>query len=157
MYDPRADREAAAGRAVRRQRTTLGLLAFVLLFAVLSLIVTPHLWAVTAIGAVLLGTYLWFLRKQVRMEQRLRARRIERLRRARLGVESRHDVELSVVPQRLRRPGSVVLEVDDEDPVFDHLESPRTAAAQERELGGRERDRAQRTERVSQAASRRAV
>lgn len=157
VYDPRADREAAAGRAVRRQRTTLGLLAFVLLFAVLSLIVTPHLWAVTAIGAVLLGTYLWFLRKQVRMEQRLRARRIERLRRARLGVESRHDVELSVVPQRLRRPGSVVLEVDDEDPVFDHLESPRTAVAQEREFGGREGDRAQRSERVSRAASRRAV
>ena len=157
VYDPRADREAAAGRAVRRQRTTLGLLAFVILFAVLSLIVTPHLWAVTAIGAVLLGTYLWFLRKQVRMEQRLRARRIERLRRARLGVESRHDVELSVVPQRLRRPGSVVLEVDDEDPIFDHLESSRAAVAQERELGGRERARAQRSEREPRAASRRAV
>lgn len=157
VYDPRADREAAAGRAVRRQRTTLGLLAFVILFAVLSLIVTPHLWAVTAIGAVLLGTYLWFLRKQVRMEQRLRARRIERLRRARLGVESRHDVELSVVPQRLRRPGSVVLEVDDEDPIFDHLESSRAAVAQERELGGRERARAQRSEREPRTASRRAV
>lgn len=157
VYDPRADREAAAGRAVRRQRTTLGLLAFVLLFAVLSLIVAPHLWAVTAIGAVLLGTYLWFLRKQVRMEQRLRARRIERLRRARLGVESRHDVELSVVPQRLRRPGSVVLEVDDEDPIFDHLESSREAVAQERELAGRERARAQRSEREPRTASRRAV
>lgn len=157
VYDPRADREAAAGRAVRRQRTTLGLLAFVILFAVLSLIVTPHLWAVTAIGAVLLGTYLWFLRKQVRMEQRLRARRIERLRRARLGVESRHDVELSVVPQRLRRPGSVVLEVDDEDPIFDHLESSRAAVAQERELGGRERARAQRSDREPRTTSRRAV
>lgn len=157
VYDPRADREAAAGRAVRRQRTTLGLLAFVILFAVLSLIVTPHLWAITAIGAVLLGTYLWFLRKQVRMEQRLRARRIERLRRARLGVESRHDVELSVVPQRLRRPGSVVLEVDDEDPIFDHLESSRAAVAQERELVGRERARAQRSEREPRTTSRRAV
>ena len=157
VYDPRADREAAAGRAVRRQRTTLGLLAFVILFAVLSLIVTPHLWAITAIGAVLLGTYLWFLRKQVRMEQRLRARRIERLRRARLGVESRHDVELSVVPQRLRRPGSVVLEVDDEDPIFDHLESSRAAVAQERELGAREQARAQRSEREPRTASRRAV
>lgn len=155
VYDPRADREAAAGRAVRRQRTTLGLLAFVIVFAILAMVVTPHLWAVTAVGAILLGTYLWFLRKQVRMEQRLRARRTERLRRARLGVESRHDVELSVVPQRLRRPGSVVLEVDDEDPVFDHLESSRAAVQQENSR--RERATAQRGERESRAASRRAV
>jgi len=26
------------------------------------------------------------------------------------------------VPARLRRPGSVVLEIDDEDPIFEHLE-----------------------------------
>lgn len=155
VYDPRADREAAARRAVRRQRTTLGLLAFVILFAVLAMVVTPHLWAITAVGAILLGTYLWFLRKQVRMEQRLRARRTERLRRARLGVESRHDVELSVVPQRLRRPGSVVLEVDDEDPIFDHLESPRAAVAQENDR--RERVAVRRGEREYRTASRRAV
>ena len=36
--------------------------------------------------------------------------------------ESREDAELSVVPPRLRRPGAVVLEVDDEDPAFDVLD-----------------------------------
>ncbi|MGB2949087.1 MAG: hypothetical protein WBB99_09210, partial [Rhodococcus sp. (in: high G+C Gram-positive bacteria)] len=41
--------------------------------------------------------------------------------RSRLGVESRTDEELKLVPQRLRRPGAVVLEIDDEDPEFDHL------------------------------------
>jgi hypothetical protein len=35
---------------------------------------------------------------------------------------SRSDPELKLTPERLRRPGAVVLEVDDEDPAFDHLE-----------------------------------
>lgn len=125
VYDPRADRRAAAERAVRRQRTALGLLAMTIVFSLAALLFTPHLWWGAAVGAGLLVAYLWYLRKQVRMEQNLRARRMERLRRARLGVESREDAELSVVPERLRRPGSVVLEIDDEDPVFDHLDSPR--------------------------------
>ena len=55
----------------------------------------------------------------------LRRRRIERMRRARLGVESREDDELSIVPPRLRRPGAVVLEIDDEDPAFDVLDTHR--------------------------------
>jgi len=46
-----------------------------------------------------------------------------RLARSRLGVESRSDEELRLIPARLRRPGAVVLEVDDEDPVFEHLDT----------------------------------
>jgi hypothetical protein len=42
--------------------------------------------------------------------------------RSRLGVENTNDSEFDVVPSRLRRPGSVVLEIDDEDPVFEHLD-----------------------------------
>ena len=45
-----------------------------------------------------------------------------RLNRSRLGVESHSDDELRLVPARLRRPGAVVLEADDEDPVFEHLD-----------------------------------
>lgn len=130
VYDPRADRRAAAARAVRRQRTALGLIASVLVFALLAVLLTPHLWWGAGLAAGLLVAYLAYLRKQVRMEQALMARRMERLRRARLGVESRDDAELAVVPQRLRRPGAVVLEADDEDPVFDHLDSPQTVAAE---------------------------
>ena len=29
---------------------------------------------------------------------------------------------MDLLPSRLRRPGSVVLEIDDEDPIFEHLE-----------------------------------
>lgn len=137
VYDPRADRRAAAERAVRRQRTALGLLALIIGFALSALIFTPHMWWGAAICAGLLVAYLSYLRKQVRMEQTLRARRMERLRRARLGVESRDDAELSVVPERLRRPGSVVLEIDDEDPVFDHLDSPRVLEAADPQAANR--------------------
>jgi len=42
--------------------------------------------------------------------------------RARLGVENTQDSEYEVVPSRLRRPGAVVLEIDDEDPIFEHLD-----------------------------------
>jgi hypothetical protein len=45
--------------------------------------------------------------------------------RSRLGVENTDDQEFDVVPSRLRRPGSVVLEIDDEDPIFEHLEYTR--------------------------------
>ena len=44
------------------------------------------------------------------------------LMRSRLGVENTDDHKLDVVPSRLRRPGSVVLDIDDEDPIFEHLD-----------------------------------
>ena len=37
-------------------------------------------------------------------------------------MENTVDHELNVVPARLRRPGAAVLEIDDEDPVFEHLD-----------------------------------
>ena len=37
-------------------------------------------------------------------------------------MENTDDREFDVVPSRLRRPGSVVLEIDDEDPIFEHLD-----------------------------------
>jgi hypothetical protein len=38
-------------------------------------------------------------------------------------VENSRDREYEVVPSRLRRPGAVVLEIDDEDPIFEQLEN----------------------------------
>jgi hypothetical protein len=78
-------------------------------------------WACGSIGAVTL-IYLAYLRRQTRIEERLRRRRAQRMARARLGVENTDDREFDVVPSRLRRPGSVVLEIDDEDPAFEHLD-----------------------------------
>jgi uncharacterized membrane protein len=78
-------------------------------------------WVCGPVGAVSV-LYLGYLRRQTRIEERLRRRRAQRIARARLGVENTDDHEFDVVPSRLRRPGSVVLEIDDEDPIFEHLD-----------------------------------
>ena len=105
-----------------RKRMLMVMAALVIGSAVAAYTVTPVLWWVCgAIGGVTL-LYLGYLRRQTRIEERLRRRRAQRIARSRLGVENTDDREFDVVPARLRRPGSVVLEIDDEDPIFEHLD-----------------------------------
>jgi hypothetical protein len=105
-----------------RKRMLTVLAALVVALAAAAFTVTSTLWwACGAIGAVAV-LYLGYLRRQTRIESRLRRRRAQRIARARLGVENTDDHEFDVVPSRLRRPGSVVLEIDDEDPIFEHLD-----------------------------------
>ncbi|WP_295649832.1 gephyrin-like molybdotransferase receptor GlpR [uncultured Dietzia sp.] len=122
-YDPMADRQAAEQRAHARQRTALLLVGLAVVAVIAALLTVPAVWWFAGGTVLLLAAYLTYLRRQVRLEESLRRRRVERMRRARLGVESREDDELSVVPPRLRRPGAVVLEIDDEDPAFDVLDT----------------------------------
>jgi hypothetical protein len=104
----------------KRMLTVLTLLTIAAAAAALTL--TPVAWwACGSVGAVTL-LYLGYLRRQTRIEERLRRRRAQRVARSRLGVENTDDREFDVVPSRLRRPGSVVLEIDDEDPAFEHLD-----------------------------------
>ena len=122
-YDPMADRQAAEQRAHARQRTALMLVGLSAVAVIAALLTVTAVWWFAGGAVLLLAAYMTYLRRQVRLEESLRRRRVERMRRARLGVESREDDELSVVPPRLRRPGAVVLEVDDEDPAFDMLDT----------------------------------
>lgn len=121
-FDPHADAVARAARYEFRQRAVLGLLIAAIMTAALALIVSSVLWSLCAAITTALVGYLFYLRRQVYLEQEIRRRRMARLQRSRLGVESHSDDELSLVPARLRRPGAVVLEIDDEDPQFDHLD-----------------------------------
>ena len=121
-FDPEADAIAREARYAFRQRTLLGLAFVAILSGALALIISPMVWWLFALTVCGLGGYMAYLRRQVRIEQEIRRRRTERLNRSRLGVESHTDEELRLIPARLRRPGAVVLEVDDEDPVFDHLD-----------------------------------
>jgi hypothetical protein len=90
--------------------------------AVAAFLVSPTFWwACGSVAAVTL-LYLGYLRRQTRIEEQVRRRRAQRMARSRLGVESTQDPEFDVVPSRLRRPGAVVLEIDDEDPIFEHLD-----------------------------------
>ena len=84
--------------------------------------VAPRCGGCAAAVGVVTVLYLGYLRRQTRIEERLRRRRAQRIARSRLGVENTDDREFDVVPARLRRPGSVVLEIDDEDPIFEHLD-----------------------------------
>ncbi|MDT7755377.1 MAG: hypothetical protein QOH27_1275 [Mycobacterium sp.] len=105
-----------------RKRMLLAMAVALLASAIVAYVVTPTTWwACGTVGAVAL-LYLGYLRRQTRIEERVRRRRAQRMARSRLGVENTNDSEFDVVPSRLRRPGSVVLEIDDEDPVFEHLD-----------------------------------
>ncbi len=123
----RYDSELTAAAAVSarkfrfRRRTVTTMVLSLAASAALAHLVAPALWLCGGLAGVTLF-YLAYLRRQTRIEQRLRWRRMQRMARSRFGVENTYDQELDVVPSRLRRPGSVVLEIDDEDPVFEHLD-----------------------------------
>lgn len=114
---------AVSARKYRfRKRMLMSLAVLLLVSAGAAYLWSTTMWyATAAVGAITL-LYLAYLRRQTRIEERLRRRRMQRMARSRLGVENTVDNELNVVPARLRRPGAAVLEIDDEDPAFEHLE-----------------------------------
>lgn len=121
IYNPVASRQLAEQRQARRRRVLLVLVAVTVLSLIGAVALSGALWIVTLAGAALTGMYLYSLRKQTLAERELQRRRLVRMRRARLGVRNTDDRELGV-PDRLRRPGAVVVESDDDDPEFAALE-----------------------------------
>jgi hypothetical protein len=105
-----------------RKRVLAGFAALMMFSAAAAFLLTPSAWWVLGTVATLTVLYLGYLRRQTRIEEQLRRRRAQRMMRSRLGVENTDDHKLDVVPSRLRRPGSVVLDIDDEDPIFEHLD-----------------------------------
>lgn len=133
-WDPVADAEHSLTRYQRRQRTLIGLIAAVVVTGVLAVVLGGWFWVAPGLAAALTVLYLGALRSQVRQEQALRSRRIRQLRRARLGVrQAGHESVGRELPGRLRRPGAVVLELDDESPDFTDL--PTTRIPFERDSG----------------------
>jgi hypothetical protein len=114
---------AVSARKYRfRKRMLMSMAVVLLVTAGAAYLWSTTMWYATAtVGAITL-LYLAYLRRQTRIEERLRRRRVQRMARSRLGVENTVDHELNVVPARLRRPGAAVLEIDDEDPIFEHLD-----------------------------------
>lgn len=121
IYNPVASRQLAEQRQARRRRVLLVLVAVTVLSLIGAVALSGALWIVTLAGAALTGMYLYSLRKQTLAERELQRRRLARMRRARLGVRNTDDRGLGV-PDRLRRPGAVVVESDDDDPEFAALE-----------------------------------
>jgi hypothetical protein len=124
----RFDTKTAAAVSARKyafRKRVLMLMALILVgSATAAFEVTPTAWWVCGSATAVTVIYLAYLRRQTRIEEKVRRRRMHRMARAWLGVENAHDREYDVVPSRLRRPGAVVLEIDDEDPIFEHLDYP---------------------------------
>jgi hypothetical protein len=114
---------AVSARKFRFRKRMLMAMAVLLLISGVAayLVSTGFWWLCGTVGAVTI-LYLGYLRRQTRIEEQVRRRRAQRMMRSHLGVENTNDPDYDVVPARLRRPGSVVLEIDDEDPIFEHLE-----------------------------------
>lgn len=118
-FDPVADTAARNMRYRNRQRIVLGLAGTAVVATIGALLLTSMLWWVMVLSVVALGGYLTYLRRQVRLEEQIRARRMSRLMQTRREAED--DRREYVRPSQARRYGAVVLEADDGDPDFDHL------------------------------------
>lgn len=124
-WDPEAARAHREQLQRRRKQWIAGFGTMSLLSLVIAIIAGGWLWSLFGVATALFVLYLVALRRQVLAEEALRRRRIRQLRRARLGVRHAEDAEYGV-PERLRHPGAVVLEIDDDSPDFVDLESTST-------------------------------
>nr|WP_245694309.1 gephyrin-like molybdotransferase receptor GlpR [Actinopolyspora mzabensis] len=146
-FDPDAAALAARTKYARRQRIVLAMLAVAVVTAVLAGLSWSTLWWVHGLTDLLLIGYLGYLRKQVRIEEDVRSRRLARLSGesdertdargkepegpAHAAAESGYVAE-EPVPEEERHPGArpdvsrpgdtEVLDIDDEDPEFDELD-----------------------------------
>lgn len=121
VYDPVASARLARERQNRRKKVLLVLLALCALTFGASLALGSGVWLTFVAMVAFTAFYLVMLRRQAIEERELRHRRLVRMRRARLGVRNTEDDELGV-PDRLIRPGAVILETDEDDPAFSNLE-----------------------------------
>jgi hypothetical protein len=121
-YESKTAAAVSARKYKFRKRMLMAMGVLSVATAAAAFLVSPTFWWACGSVAAVTVLYLGYLRRQTRIEEQVRRRRAQRMARSRLGVESTQDPEFDVVPSRLRRPGAVVLEIDDEDPIFEHLD-----------------------------------
>ena len=121
-YESKTAAAVSARKYKFRKRMLMAMGVLSVATAAAAFLVSPAFWWACGSVAAVTILYLGYLRRQTRIEEQVRRRRAQRMARSRLGVESTQDPEFDVVPSRLRRPGAVVLEIDDEDPIFEHLD-----------------------------------
>ncbi|MFJ7212207.1 gephyrin-like molybdotransferase receptor GlpR [Amycolatopsis sp. NPDC098790] len=154
-FDPEAAEIAARAKYSFRQRVVVILLVIAVATAGIAGFLVPLVWWGHALADVVLVGYLVYLRRQVRIEEEIRQRRLARFNSTRSPrrpsppasedsyaaveepVEDVEDVDV-VEPVRRevveRRPSptsrvrrsAVVVDLDDEDPAFEELDEPGT-------------------------------
>ncbi|MFF2084798.1 gephyrin-like molybdotransferase receptor GlpR [Nocardia sp. NPDC058176] len=137
-YDPEADAIARAARYSFRQRAVLGLIIASTLFAAFGLLLNALFWWAFGLTAAVLVGYLAYLRRQVQVEEEIRRRRAARLTRGKRREATAATPEAATTRRtmdrdtaRALRRRSTLLDTDDEDPVFEYLETfdPATSRA----------------------------
>ncbi|MFC5287102.1 gephyrin-like molybdotransferase receptor GlpR [Actinokineospora guangxiensis] len=124
-FDPDAAARAARAKYAFRQRIVLLLIVAAVATAVTAATALTWLWwAHGAIDLALVG-YLSYLRRQVRIEDEIRRRRLARMQAARRHHARPAEDYAPVRAARPLHPGAVVVDIDDEDPWFDDLGDPR--------------------------------
>lgn len=141
-YDPHAAALAAKAKYAFRQRIVVAMILAAIASAVVAGVAMPQVWWAHGGIDIALASYLGYLRRQVRIEEEIRQRRLARMGtprrshahpRPELEDEQATD-ELETVPRRehgiVTQPapavhhGAVVVDLDDEDPAFDELDEP---------------------------------
>ena len=152
-FDPEAAAVIARAKYAFRQRVVLAMIIGAVLTAIAAGVVYTPLWWAHGVIDLTLVTYLGYLRRQVRIEDEIRERRLARMRRVRRAqalarpqyqeepqtveeyVEEIYQEEEEPPGRRERvldgppapvfhHTGAVLVDIDDEDPAFDDLEEP---------------------------------
>lgn len=153
-FDPEAAAVIARAKYAFRQRVVLAMIVGAVVTAVLAAVVFPMLWWFHGALDIALVTYLGYLRRQVRIEDEIRERRLARMQRVRraqaAAARPRYDDEPRTVEEYVEevyaedesptapreRVGdtppvpaaqygnATLVDIDDEDPAFDELDEP---------------------------------
>ena len=136
----RLESTAAADVSARkyrfRKRVLMAMSTIMVTTAVVSFTVNPAFWGACASSAAVTMLYLGYLRRQTRIEEQVHRRRQQRMARSRSdydrgfqpGETRRSAPEWRTggggeeFPARYQRADAVVLDIDDEDPIFEHLD-----------------------------------
>ena len=119
-FDTKTAAAVTARKYAFRKRVLVVMAVVLVSSATAAFEVSPTAWWLFAPATGVTLLYLAYLRRQTRIEEKVRRRRTQRMMRVQPGADYYgRDYD---APPRLRRPGAVVLEADDEDPIFEHLD-----------------------------------
>ena len=128
--------EVSARKYRFRKRVLMAMSTIMVATAAVSFTVSPAFWWACGTSALVTLLYLGYLRRQTRIEEQVRRRRQQRSARTRpdyergpewrtperKAPESRRTADVGEYGSSYQRAGTVVLDIDDEDPVFEHLD-----------------------------------
>ena len=115
-FNPQREAEKWAKITRRRQRVLAGFAAACVVSLIVAFVFGGFTWALPVLAIGFSIAYMVALRNQVVMERDLRAQRIARLKRQRLGVRT------TAEDHGRAMPGTVVVSADDESPDFEELD-----------------------------------